>query len=88
MSDRAESGTVASASRRRNDCEFPVDIVYEHDLTGCSAVIASPSSDGDGTRLRCGTKNRAALEPEADVGRVSRSFDGQLEVVPVDLDLT
>jgi hypothetical protein len=33
-----------------------VDIVYELDLTGCSPVIGSPSSDGDETRLRCGTR--------------------------------
>ena len=33
-----------------------MDIVYELDLTGCSPVIGSPSSDGDETRLRCGTR--------------------------------
>jgi len=44
------------ASRRSDDSEFPVDIVYEFDLTGCSPVIGSPSSDGDETRLRCGTR--------------------------------
>ena len=56
MSDRAESGTVTSASRRSDDCEFQLDIVYELDLTGCSSVIAIPSSDDDETRLRCGTR--------------------------------